>query len=58
MIPEDYIVRYVPHKGDEVRWGFDTAAFNEHKVELDVYKRQLLSGVYGTAAGRAAVPAP
>ena len=30
----DYIVRYVPHKGDEVRWGFDTAAFNEHKAEF------------------------
>ena len=34
VIPEDYIVRYVPHKGDEVRWGFDTAAFNEHKAEI------------------------
>ena len=34
VIPEDYIVRYVPHKGDEVRWGFDTQAFNENKAEF------------------------
>ena len=34
VMPEEYVLRYVPHKGDEVRWGFNTEAFNENKGEF------------------------